>query len=99
MLPDSACRAEGKVLRWGEETLLALRAQAAYQRGQADPFAHPLPLDDPGIDAFLRVVHLGPYLDGPCPDCSCAVGAPHHEGCDQEECATCHRQRLGCDCP
>lgn len=35
---------------------------------------------------------------GPCVDCGVTAGALHHPGCDLEECARCHRQRLGCTC-
>lgn len=34
-----------------------------------------------------------------CPDCGVEEGRLHEEGCDQERCTRCLRQRISCDCP
>jgi hypothetical protein len=36
--------------------------------------------------------------EGECPDCRTPKGELHAEGCDMEECPTCHGQRIG-NCP
>lgn len=99
MTPGGGCRDARDRVRWGEESERGVRAQFAAQRGVEDPLRNPLPIDDPEVDRFLRLVHAGPYTDRPCPDCNCAPGHCHHAGCDREECATCGLQRIGCDCP
>lgn len=33
-----------------------------------------------------------------CPDCRCAAGAPHEDGCAVERCVLCGGQAITCDC-
>jgi hypothetical protein len=42
--------------------------------------------------------HPPAFASEHCHDCSVGRGAFHHFGCDVEECPTCGRQLLGCDC-
>ena len=37
--------------------------------------------------------------DGRCHDCGVQKGDLHAEGCDWEECPTCHGQKISCGCP
>lgn len=100
MMDGVSCTLDsGWRVRWGQETLLASRAQFAAQRGEAEPFANPVPMDDPEADWFFALCNIGPHVgERECPDCKTPVGGVHHSGCDTEECPFCHLQAIGCEC-
>jgi hypothetical protein len=37
------------------------------------------------------------FREGDCGDCNVALGKPHHTGCDNERCAFCPDQAIGCE--
>jgi hypothetical protein len=59
----------------------------------------PLAFKDDGT-SVARITYggYGEYVGGACPDCNCAPGTPHHDGCDQEVCPECHGQFAFCEC-
>lgn len=56
-----------------------------------------------GLQDYYRIKYgeesrVLPFGDDPCPDCAVVLGQYHADGCDIEECPTCHGQALGCPC-
>ena len=37
-------------------------------------------------------------LPARCHDCNVKLGSIHHNGCDVEECSSCHNQLMSCKC-
>ena len=37
-------------------------------------------------------------LPARCDDCNVKLGSIHHNGCDVEECSSCHNQLISCKC-
>lgn len=80
---------------WGSEDHYALRLQYR-QTEDKSRFSHwtgGIPESEDAVIAGVKE-----FMGETCPDCNVQLGEFHHEGCDREECPSCHLQAFGCDC-